>query len=387
MNGLSEAMAAADVVVVGAGLFGLTIAQCAAEQLGVRVLVLDRRPHIGGNAHSFEEPVTGIEVHAYGSHLFHTSNERVWSYVSRFMTLNDYRHRVVTMHRHRAYPIPINLTTISRFYGRDLTPEQARDLIASEVAAVGPVDRSSLEGRALSQVGRPLYEAFIRNYSWKQWQQDPRELPAAIINRIPMRFTHEDGYFQDTWQGLPIDGYAAWAQRMVADPLITVACDVDFETLRGLVRPDQLVVYSGPIDAYFDLAEGPLGWRTLDLELEVLPVPDHQGTAVVNYADLDVPYTRVHEFRHLHPERGYHVDKTVVMRESSRAATRSDEPYYPIGSDQDRRRLAAYRERASREPNVLFGGRLGSYAYLDMHMAIASALSLFDNEVICRLAR
>lgn len=387
MRGLAEAIASSDLVVVGAGLFGLTIAQSAAEQFGARVLVLERRSHIGGNAHSYVEPSTGIEVHAYGSHLFHTSHERVWSYVRRFTDLNDYRHAVVTHHSGRSFPIPINLTTISRFYDRELTAEQARDLVATEVAAVGAVDRSSLEGRALSQLGRPLYDAFIRGYTWKQWQRDPRELPAAIITRIPIRFTDDDGYFSDTWQGLPLDGYAAWFERMVADPFITVACNVDYGSVRGLIRPDQTVVYTGPLDAYFDFSEGHLGWRTLDLDLEVLPVGDHQGRAVVNYADREVPYTRIHEFRHLHPERAYPTDRTVVMREFSRAAAMGDEPYYPIGSAEDRRMVEAYRERASREANVLFGGRLGSYAYLDMHMAIASALTTVDRELAPRLAR
>lgn len=388
-QGLAEAVAQADLVVVGSGFFGLTVAERAADALGARVLVLERRDHIGGNAYSYPEERTGIEVHRYGSHLFHTSNAEVWAYANRFTRFNDYRHHVLTNHQGRIYPMPITLATLCAFFGRALSPAEASALVAEQVqqaaAEVGD-DQANFEARALSLIGRPLYEAFFRGYTMKQWQTDPRELPASIINRLPVRTTFDSRYFSDTWEGLPLDGYTAWLTAMADHPRIEVRLGVDFDQVRGLIPAGTLVVYTGAIDRYFGYREGRLGWRTLDLEVEVVPVADFQGTSVMNYADMDVPFTRIHEFRHLHPERNGPSDATVIMREYSRFATGEDEPYYPIGTDQDRAMLKRYREAARAEPDVIFGGRLGSYQYLDMHMAIASALTAFTNQVAPRLA-
>ena len=365
-----------DLLVVGAGLFGLTIAERAATELGLRVTVIDRRDHIGGNAHSYPEQSTGIEVHQYGAHLFHTSNERVWQYVSRFTGFTDYRHTVLANHGGEIFSLPINLGTINQFLRAALSPQQAREWVESQAALATGAD--NLEDRAISLIGAPLYEAFIKGYTAKQWQTDPRMLPAAIINRLPVRYSYDRDYFDDVHQGLPTDGYAAWMQRMADHPNITIELGVDFF---DQPRPNSPVVYTGAIDRYFDFRFGQLGWRTLDFETEVLPVGDYQGTAVVNFSDRDVPYTRIHEFRHFHPERGYPTDATVIMREFSRFAAADDEPYYPINTEQDRAALQQYRELADAETRVLFGGRLGSYQYLDMHMAIASALSRFDTVV------
>jgi len=374
-----------DLLVVGAGLFGLTIAERAASELGLRVTVIDRRDHVGGNAHSYRESTTGIEVHRYGAHLFHTSNERVWEYVNRFTAFTDYRHRVYARHRGEVFPMPINLGTINQFLRASLGPTEARAWVAEHAAAgAGSVD--DLEGRAISLIGAPLYEAFIRGYTAKQWQTDPRLLPASIINRLPVRYTYDNDYFDDRYQGLPVDGYAAWMERMAATPGVTVELGVDYlegghalgrAALDGRVP----VVYTGPIDRYFDHRFGALGWRTLDFETEVLPVGDLQGTAVVNESDTDVAHTRTLEFRHFHPERAYPDDATVVTREFSRAAGLGDEPYYPVNTPEDRAALDRYRALAEAETGVLFGGRLGSYQYLDMHMAIASALTRFDSTV------
>lgn len=375
-----------DLVVVGAGLFGLTVAETAARELGSRVLVIERRSHLGGNAWSEVDPQTGIEVHRYGSHLFHTSNEDVWRYVNRFSAFTRYEHRVFTVSRGRVFPMPINLATICAFYGRHLTPEEARRLIRSEAApyaADGAWD--SLEQRALATIGPRLYNALVRGYTAKQWQTDPRDLPGSVIGRLPVRYTFDTRYFDDTWQGLPVDGYAAWLTRMASSPLITVLCDVDFFEVRGDL-PRVPLVYTGPLDRYFDRRAGALSWRTLDFERETVPIPDHQGTAVLNYADVEVPWTRVHEFRHLHPERRQARDCTVIVREYSRHAESGDEPYYPVNAPADRERLLRYRAMAAAERDVWFGGRLGSYRYLDMHMAIASALRLVRNEIAPRLA-
>lgn len=373
-----------DLVVVGAGFFGLTVAERVAEELGRTVVVLERRGHIGGNAYSETEPRTGIEVHRYGSHLFHTANPRVWSYANRFTEFSEYVHQVWTVHDDRVYPMPVNLATICGFFDRRLTPGQARALIAEQAAECDPRTADNLESKAISLIGRPLYEAFVRNYTRKQWQTDPTRLPAEVITRLPVRYTFDNRYFDDPHQGLPLDGYTAWLTRMADHPQIEVRLDTDFETVRNDIPAGTPVVYSGPIDRYFRCCEGELTWRTLDFETEVLDGGDHQGTAVLNYADASVPFTRVHEFRHLHPERNYRTDRTVIMREYSRFAERGDEPYYPVATAADRARLLRYRALAARERDVYFGGRLGSYRYLDMHMAIASALALYANQLAPR---
>jgi len=376
-----------DLVVVGAGLFGLTVAETVAREHGRRVLVLDRRDHLGGNAWSEREPTTGIEVHRYGAHLFHTSNERVWSYVNRFTSFTGYQHRVFSVFKDRVYPLPINLGTICDYFGQHFTPGQARALVREHASEVSADAAANLEEKAIALIGRPLYEAFVRGYTAKQWQTDPRELSADIITRLPVRYTFDNRYFTDSYEGLPVDGYAAWLTRMADSPRIDVQLEVDFFDVRRELPPGVPVVYTGPLDRYFDYAEGPLAWRTLDFEREVLPIGDFQGTPVMNYADSDVPWTRIHEFRHFHPERDYPADATVIVREFSRAAGPADEPYYPVNAAGDRERLLRYRERADAEPGVLFGGRLGTYRYLDMHMAIASALTMVDNEIAPRLAQ
>jgi UDP-galactopyranose mutase len=385
-SGLTEALDAAHLVVVGAGFYGLTIAERAATD-GARVVVLDRRPHIGGNAFSYREDRTGIEVHKYGSHLFHTSNAEVWAYANRFTSFNDYRHHVYTTHEGRVFQMPINLNTLCTFYDRVLSPTEAAALIRQETRKEAHTRVDSLEDKAVSLIGRPLYDALIRDYTMKQWQTDPRELPASIITRLPVRYTFDGRYFSDTWEGLPLDGYTAWLSAMADHPLIDVRTGVEFEDVRALLRAGMPLVYTGPIDQYFGFREGHLGWRTLDLDVEVVDVPDFQGTSVMNYADASVPYTRIHEFRHLHPERVGPPDATVIMREFSRFAAPRDEPYYPINTEQDRGMLARYREASKAEHGVVFGGRLGSYQYLDMHMAIASALTAYTNQVAPLLKR
>ena len=376
----------ADLVVAGSGFFGLTIAERCANDLGLRVLVVERRHHIGGNAYSEAEPQTGIEIHRYGAHLFHTSNAHVWEYVNRFTAFTGYQHRVFTIYKGRVYPLPINLATICEYFGAAMSPDEARALIAEQAAEMAAEmaagQATNLEQKAVSLIGRPLYEAFIRGYTFKQWQTDPVDLPPEIITRLPVRYTFNNRYFSDTFEGLPVDGYTAWLERMADHRNIEVKLDTDFSSLRPDTAGSVPVVYTGALDAYFDYAAGDLGWRTLDFELEVLPTGDFQGTPVMNYADADVPFTRIHEFRHFHPERDWDPkDKTVIMREFSRFAGRGDEPYYPINTAADRDRLLAYRELADHEPGVLFGGRLGTYKYLDMHMAIGSALSMYDNRL------
>ena len=379
-TGLADAVEHSNLVVVGSGFYGLTIAENAARA-GYRVCVVDRRSHIGGNAYSYHDPQTNIEIHKYGSHLFHTSNPRVWEYVNRFTSFNDYRHQVFTVFQGKTYPMPINLGTMVSYFGRSLSPSEAKELIAEQVSEANITEAENLEDKAISMVGKPLYEAFIRGYTRKQWNVDPKHLPPGIITRLPVRYTFNNRYFQDTWEGLPIDGYTAWLEAMAAHELISVFLDVDFLDIRSELPEHIPIVYTGAIDRYFDYEEGELSWRTLDFDLKVESVDDFQGTSVMNYADEEVPFTRVHEFKHLHPERTHSRGKTVVMREFSRFAGREDEPYYPVNTAEDRQKLLVYRRRIAAEKNVFFGGRLGSYQYLDMHMAIAAALTAWDNEI------
>ncbi|GAB2740530.1 UDP-galactopyranose mutase [Sinomonas soli] len=376
----------ADLVVVGSGFFGLTVAERAASELGLKVTVIDRRHHIGGNAYSETEEQTGIEVHRYGAHLFHTSNEKVWEYVNRFTTFTDYVHRVYGVHKGEVFPLPINLGTINQFFRANYTPAEARALIAEQAGELAGTDPQNLNDKGIQLIGRPLYEAFIKHYTGKQWQTDPKDLPAGIISRLPVRYTYDNRYFNDTYEGLPTQGYTAWIERMADHPNIDVRLSTDFfdesqPISKGSVVGNIPVVYTGPVDRYFDYAEGDLSWRTIDFEEEVLPTGDFQGTSVVNYNDAEVPYTRIIEPRHFHPERNYQTEKTVIMREFSRFAEKGDEPYYPINTEADRAKLLAYRDLAKAEDNVLFGGRLGTYKYLDMHMAIGSALSMYENRI------
>lgn len=376
-----------DIVVVGSGLFGLTVAERCANELGLSVLVLERRPHIGGNAYSEMDPRTGIEVHKYGAHLFHTSNERVWSYVNRFTAFTPYVHHVYTNHNGVVYPMPINLATINQFFSAAYSPDEARALIAQQAGELAGKDPENLNDKGISLIGRPLYEAFIKEYTGKQWQTDPKDLPASIISRLPVRYTYDNRYFNDTYEGLPVDGYTAWLEKMADSPMIDVHLSTDFfdtsqpyhrDALRGRVP----VVYTGPVDRYFDYSQGVLSWRTIDLEVEYPQTGDFQGTSVMNYPDADVAYTRIIEPRHFHPERDYPRDRTVIMKEYSRFAGEGDEPYYPVNAPQDREMLLAYRDLVAQEEGVFFGGRLGTYQYLDMHMAIGSALSIVDNRLM-----
>ena len=337
----------ADLVIVGAGLFGLTIAQQAAERAGARVEIIDVRSHIGGNVYSYIDEETGAEIHQYGAHLFHTSTKRVWDYVNRFTAFTDYVHRVYATHDGEVYPLPINLGTINQFFRAVYTPAEARQLIAEQAGELAGTDPTNLNDKGIQLIGRPLYEAFIKNYTAKQWQTDPAELPASIIKRLPVRFNYDNRYFKDTWEGLPRDGY------------------------------------TGPIDRYFGYELGDLKWRTVDFKEVRYDEDDHFGCPVMNFSDADVPYTRAIEFKNFNPERrdAQNHNRTVVWEEYSRFAERGDEPYYPINTDADKALYERYAARAAAEPNVVFGGRLGTYKYYDMHNVIDAALTAYEEQV------
>ena len=379
-----------DLLIVGSGLFGLTIARRYVETYEGQVLILERRNHLGGNAWSIDDPETGIEYHKYGSHLFHTSNSRVIEFVSRFTQFNDYRHTVYSKAKGKTYSMPFNLMTLSQVYEKALNPKQAKEIIDEEVMRLASsldLEKDSLEKKAILSVGKTLYDLLIRDYTKKQWQVEPSQLPASVISRLPVRFNFDNSYFFDSFQGLPLDGYAQFLNNLAEHPRIKIEVDTDYFLSKWKSDSDILKVFTGPLDRYFDFKHGELTWRTLDFEIETLDCGDFQGTSVMNYADLEVPYTRIHEFRHLHPERKYRTDKTLIMKEFSRLASQADEPYYPVNSVSDREKLDQYRKLADAEPNVIFGGRLGSYKYLDMDMAIASALVCFENEIVPLVAR
>lgn len=276
-----------DLLVVGSGLYGLTVAERAANELGLNVTIIDRRNHLGGNAYSEFEPETGIEYHRYGAHLFHTSNEVVWEYVNRFTSFTDYVHRVYSTHRGEVFPMPVNLGTINQFFRAAYSPEQARALIAEQAAELGGKEPTNFVEKGISLIGRPLYEAFFMNYTAKQWQTDPEKLGPEIISRLPVRFTYDNRYFSDKYEGLPTDGYAAWLERMADNPKIEVKLETDFfDASQPLNKADVVgnvpVVFTGPLDRYFADQLGALSWRTVDLEVEVLDTPDFQGTSVMN---------------------------------------------------------------------------------------------------------
>ena len=365
-----------DFLVVGSGFFGATVARQLAEA-GLRVRVIDKRAHIGGNCYSAVDPVTGIECHEYGSHIFHTSNERVWHYLNRFCSFNSYRHTVWTTFRNRVYSMPINLGTINSYYGLNLKPKEVAGFIADEVAKENMASPANLEEKAISLIGRPLYDAFIRGYTMKQWETDPTELSSDIITRLPVRHNYSNRYFADTYEGIPVDGYTAIFERMLEHPGIDLELNCDFFECQERVG-DIPILYTGAIDRFFKFEFGHLDWRTIDFVREVHGVPDVQGCAVMNYADAEIPYTRIHEFKHYHSERAA-TDSSITFTEFSRVAGAVDEPYYPVNSLRNSCLLKQYQGRIQTLNNIWFGGRLGSYRYFDMDDTIAAALECADN--------
>jgi UDP-galactopyranose mutase len=371
------------LIVVGAGFFGLTVAENFAREFDLPTLVIEKRSHIGGNAYSYLDPSSGVEIHKYGSHLFHTSNAEVWKYVNQFSSFNNYIHTVMSLHDGQYFPIPINLQTISQIFGKALTPIQAREAIDYDVKSqhLRESPATSFETKALETIGPRLYEALIRGYTSKQWQTPASSLPAEVFSRLPVRFDFNNRYFDDTWEGLPIDGYGKLFEKMVSHPKIEVHLETDYFKTDWFNDDSVLTVYTGPVDRFWSYQHGALKWRTVDFALETHELDFYQGSSIVNYPDLEFDFTRIHEFKHLHPERAHVSGKTVIAKEYSRSAGVDDEPYYPVNTAEDRARLLLYRKLAAGRPNTIFGGRLGSYLYLDMHMAISSALAVFRNVI------
>lgn len=372
-----------DLIVVGAGFYGLTVARLAAENLRSKVLVMDKRKHIGGNAWSEIDGDTGIEVHKYGTHIFHSSNKNVWNFINQFSEFSNYQHTVWTVHEGKKYSLPINLSTINSFYNKNFSPSEAEKFLSSlQKTKNSP---KNFEEKIVSKIGKDLYEAFYKGYTQKQWETDPDKLPAELASRLPVRFNYNSRYFKDKYEGIPTSGYYGLLNSLSNHPLIDIKLDLDFFEIQNEINPGTLKIFTGPIDKYFQYSFGTLGWRTLDFDYERLQINDYQGSAVINYSDVDIPYTRVHEFKHLVPEKFDEFTGTLISREFSRFAEGSDDPYYPINSADDRKIYEKYRDLAKNEENTIFGGRLGTYKYLDMDMAIASAISSFNNEISSRI--
>lgn len=367
-----------DYVVVGAGLFGSVFAQQATEA-GRTVAVIDRRNHIGGNCFTSTDEETGINVHAYGTHIFHTNSERVWWYMNRFTEFNSYHHTVLTNLGGDLYPMPINLTTLNHFFGKRLTPSDAATFLER---LREPIEHpANLEEKARSLVGTALYDAFIAGYTTKHWGRHPRDLPANIITRLPVRTSHESGYFSDRYQGIPTHGYTPIFERMLRKADVFLDTDYMNDKVYWHARARRKLVYSGPIDAYFEHTYGRLSWRSVNHEVQVIDEPDYQGIAVMNFADASVPYTRIHEPRHLHPELAgtMSAEKTIIQREYS--GDDASNPSYPVNAQSDKAMLRQYRTLASGEDHVIFGGRLASYAYYDMHQVVGAALTAAKGEL------
>ena len=367
-------------VVVGSGLLGSVLAERIASQLDRRVLVIEKRDHIGGNCFSEQDADTGIEYHRYGTHIFHTSDEKVWNYVNRFITFNTYRHQVLTSYKGRMYQFPINLETINAFYNVNLRPYEV-DAFMAKVRDQTILRPANFEEQAIALLGRDLYEAFFKHYTFKQWQLDPRDLPASVFNRLPFRKNYNENYFFDQWQGIPQEGYTQLFTRLLSHKNITLLLNSDYFDIRHRLNKDRTLIYSGPIDRFFDHKLGRLSWRTLRFEKEVLPVEDYQGNAVINFPEPDIPYTRIHEPRHLHPERQYTTGKTVIFREYS-LPDNGDAPFYPIASAANQKLLTAYKQLAAEVPRTYIGGRLGDYKYYDMDQTIQRALEIFERSIL-----
>lgn len=358
-----------DYLVVGSGIFGAVFAQQAREA-GCSVKVIEKRNHIGGNCYSYDFEDTNINVHAYGTHIFHTNDARIWNYVNRFSEFNRYQHRVLTTYQGKIFTMPINLATVNAFYGTSLKPFEVEAFLKSKKRDIK--HPANLEEKAISLIGEDLYAAFIRGYTKKQWGCDPRLLPASIITRLPVRASYHDAYFDDRYQGIPLGGYTPLFERLLDG--IPVELSVDYLADREYwSKQAKTIVYTGAIDEFFEYRFGRLNWRSVRFEHERVTVDDYQGTSVMNYADEAIPHTRVHEPKHLHPERKTKRGVSLLIREFS--LVDNDQPYYPVNFDEDKRRLEEYERLKAAESNVVFGGRLAEYKYYDMHQVVASALT------------
>lgn len=368
-----------DYLIVGAGLFGSVFA-CEAAKRGKKVLVVDKRSHVGGNI--FTREIEGIQVHEYGAHIFHTSDEKVWKYISQFAEFNRYTNSPLARYGEELYNMPFNMNTFHTMWGVR-TPDEARAKIKEQIREAGIETPGNLEEQAICLVGRDIYEKLVKGYTEKQWGKRATELPAFIIQRLPVRFVYDNNYFNDAFQGIPIGGYTQIIEKMLDSSLIEVKLNTDFSEERNALCPlAERIVYTGMIDAYYEYCFGELEYRSLRFETEVLDQENYQGNAVVNYTEYEIPYTRIIEHKHFEfqCQREKKNPKTVITKEYPHVWKHGDEPYYPLNDEKNNARYQQYRNRAEQERNVIFGGRLGLYRYFDMHQIVAAALSCASDE-------
>lgn len=367
-----------DYLIVGSGLFGAIFAH-EANKAGKKVLVIEKRDHIGGNIYT--EEIEGIQVHKYGAHIFHTSNQEVWDYVNQFACFNRYTNSPIAKYKEEVYNLPFNMNTFQRMWGV-FTPEQAKEKIRLQIQEAKIKEPKNLEEQAISLVGRDIYEKLVKGYTEKQWGKRADQLPAFIIRRLPVRFVYDNNYFNDTYQGIPIGGYTGIIEKLLEG--IEVRLNTDFFTNRkGFEENAQKIVYTGMIDEFYDYCYGELEYRSLRFETEVLEEENHQGNAVVNYTEYEIPYTRIIEHKHFEflCQKESSLPKTVITREYPATWKKGDEPYYPMNDEKNNGVYEQYQCKAKEEQNVIFGGRLGLYRYFDMHQVVEEALKAVRKEL------
>ncbi len=361
-----------DYLIVGSGLYGAMFAY-EAKKRGKKCIVIDKRSHIGGNIYC--ENIEGINVHKYGAHIFHTSDKKIWDYITSFAEFNNYINSPVAIYKDELYNLPFNMNTFSKLWGIK-TPAEAQKIIADQISDLGITEPHNLEEQALSLVGKDVYEKLIKGYTEKQWGRDCKDLPSFIIKRLPLRFIFDNNYFNDRYQGIPIGGYTKIIEKMLDG--IEVLTDTDyFDWINGNAQNVRRTLFTGPIDQFYDYRLGVLEYRSVRFETEVLDMENYQGNAVVNYTEREIPYTRIIEHKHF--EFGKQ-PKTVISREYPSEWKKGDEPYYTINDEKNNKLFAEYRKLADKEENVIFGGRLGNYKYYDMDKVIAAVFEAVAKE-------
>ena len=360
-----------DYLIVGAGLFGAVFAH-EAHKKGKKCLVIDKREHLAGNIYT--EKIDDIDVHKYGAHIFHTSDKKIWQYVNQFAEFNNYINSPVAIYGDELYNLPFNMNTFSKMWGIK-TPAEAKAVIERQIAELNIGEPKNLEEQALKLAGKDVYEKLVKGYTQKQWGRECKDLPAFIIKRIPLRFTYDNNYFNDRYQGIPVEGYTKMIENMLK--VIEVKLSVDYFDIKNQIDADK-IIYTGIIDRFFDYKLGVLEYRSVRFETEKLDMENYQGNAVVNYTSADVPYTRIIEHKHFNFGKQ---PVTIISREYSSEWKKGDEPYYPVNNEKNDSLYRQYEELSKNEKNVLFGGRLGQYKYYDMDKVIAAALEMCDNEL------
>lgn len=364
-----------DYLIVGSGLYGAVFAR-EAKKRGKKCLVIEKRNHIGGNIYTKE--IEGIQVHQYGAHIFHTSNKNVWEYIQQFAEFNRYTNSPVAYYKGEIYNMPFNMNTFHKIWGV-ITPKEAKEKIQEQIRKYGVKEPKNLEEQAINLVGKDIYEILVKGYTEKQWGRSATELPPQIIKRLPVRMTYDNNYFNDLYQGIPVGGYTQIIEKMLDG--VEVRLNVDYlEHKKELDAICKKIIYTGPIDAYFNYKYGELEYRSVRFETEILDEENYQGDAVVNYTDYEVPYTRIIEHKHF--EFGTQ-PKTVISREYSAEWKLGEEPYYPVNDEKNNKLYQKYADDAAKEEKVIFGGRLGKYKYYDMHHVVEEALNCAGEELGC----